>query len=104
MGGRTREGPQAMQPTAGLTLRYEEDPATGLPRLDDPSGSLSAADLAALRREIDRKFERLASGRDGQWLALDGVAGPHLPQYFRVTVTERAKRCPTLLLEAAEPT
>src|SRR5262245_6525963 len=87
---------------AGVTLRYGEDPATGLPRLEDPSGVLSDADLAALQPEIDRQFERLASGPDGQVLALNGATRPGLPSHFRVTVTQREKRCPTLLLEALD--
>jgi hypothetical protein len=79
-------------------------PAAGLPRLEDPGGSLSAADLEVLRREIDRQFERLVGGgEDRQRLALNGSASPDLPQHFWVTVTERDKRCPTLLLEPGEP-
>jgi hypothetical protein len=85
-----------------LTLRYREDTATGLPRLEDPSGSLSAADLDALRRAIERQFDRLAGGPDGQLVALNGPAGAP-PRHFRVRVLERGKRCPTLMLEAAAP-
>ena len=33
-----------------LTLRYGEDPQTGLPRLEDPGGALSAAALEGIRR------------------------------------------------------
>jgi hypothetical protein len=86
-----------------LNLRYCEDEQTGLPRLEDPSGNLSAADLEAVRREIDRQFERLARGPDGQILELNGAAGAGLPNRFRVTVTARGRRCPALLLEAVEP-
>lgn len=85
-----------------LTLRYGEDPATGLPRLDDAGVALPAATLEVLRRAIDRQFERLVRGPDGQVLALDGEGGPDLPGQFRVTVAERDRRCPTLLLEAVE--
>ena len=42
-----------------LTLRYAEDPATGVPHLEDPSGRLDAADLDALEREVGRHFESL---------------------------------------------
>src|SRR5438477_11694427 len=86
-----------------LTLRYGEDPATGLPRLQDPGGRLALADLEALGREVGRHFERLAHGPDGQLLSVDGTAGPHLPRHFRVNVTDRDRRCPTLLLEAVPP-
>ena len=88
---------------AGLTLTYREDPRTGLPRLEDPGGGLPADVLAALGRELGRRYERLAHGPDRQYLTLDAPAGAGVPRCFRVTVTERAKRCPTLLLEAAEP-
>src|SRR5262249_37130108 len=83
-----------------LVLRYSEDPATGLPRLEDESGRLSAAELAALGSAIDRHFEQLARGPDCQRVTLTGPEGTRLPHHFRVHVTERAKRCPTLLLEA----
>ena len=88
---------------ARLTLRYAEDPTTGLPRLDSPEGHLSAADLDVLCREIERSYERLASGPDGQLLTLDSLDDSRLPQHYRVNVTERGKRCPTLQLEAADP-
>ncbi len=83
-----------------MTLRYGEDSATGLPRLEDPSGVLRPADLAVLGDEIGRQFERLAGGPDEQLLALDDLSRPELPRHFRVTVREREKRCPTLLLES----
>jgi hypothetical protein len=86
-----------------LTLRYREDPATGLPWLDAPDDVLSAAELEAVRRAVARQFERLAVGPDGQFLDLDGEDGPGLPLRFRVTVSEREKRFPTLTLEANEP-
>jgi hypothetical protein len=85
------------------TLRYGEDPVTGLPRLTDPTGSLNPADLDALQRAIDQHFERLASGPETQLFTLPGVAGPDGPRHYRVTVTEREKRCPTLLLVAVPP-
>jgi hypothetical protein len=84
-------------------LRYCDDEQTGLPRLEDPSAILSAADLEAVRREIDRQFERLAGGPDGQILELNGSTGPGPFSRFRVTVADRGKRCPVLLLEAVEP-
>jgi hypothetical protein len=92
-----------MTNTMALTLRYGEDPVTGLPRLEDPGAALSAADRDALEGVLSRQFERLASGPDGQLLTLDGEVGPSVPRQFRITVTEREKRCPTLLLEAVEP-
>src|SRR5262245_57550691 len=87
-----------------LTLRYAEEPATGLPRLEDPSGRLSPEDAQALRGALARHFERLASGPDDQLFTLDAAVSPDLPRHFRVTVQQRGKRCPTLLLEAIEPT
>jgi hypothetical protein len=84
-------------------LRYCEDEQTGLPRLEDPSGTLSVDDLEAVRREMDRQFERLAGGPDGQILELNGSTGPGPFSRFRVTVADRGKRCPVLLLEAVEP-
>jgi hypothetical protein len=86
-----------------LTLRYAEDPATGVPHLEDPGGCLDAADLDALGREIDRHFERLARGEDGRLFTPDLPAGPGLPRHFRVTVADRHRRCPTLVLEAVAP-
>jgi hypothetical protein len=56
-----------------------------------------------IRLAVDRQFARLAGGPDGQLLTLNGAARPGLPCHFRVTVTEREKRCPALLLEAVEP-
>jgi len=44
-----------------LILLYAEDPATGLPRLEDPSGQLSANQLDELARAVERQFERLAA-------------------------------------------
>ncbi|HYT90076.1 MAG TPA: hypothetical protein VEL76_15320, partial [Gemmataceae bacterium] len=86
-----------------LTLRYSEDPVTGLPRLEGQGGSLSSDALESLQRELGRRFEYLASGPDGQLVALDGLTDEDGPCHFRVTVTERDKRCPTLLLEAVPP-
>src|SRR5207244_925280 len=86
-----------------LILRYVEDPATGLPRLEDPSGRLSGVELDALGRAVEGDFERLASGVDGQFLDIDGATVGHLPRQFRVTVADRDRRCPTLLLEAVPP-
>ncbi len=86
-----------------LILRYAEDPATGLPCLEDPSGRLSSAELDALGRAVEEHFERLTSGADGQLLDLGGAVGPNLPRYFRVTLADRDRRCPTLLLEAVAP-
>src|ERR1041385_6511539 len=83
-----------------LTLQYREDPSTGLPRLDDPEGKLLATELDIVCRELEHQFERLASGCDNL-LDLNGQSGPNLPQRFLVTVTDRSRRCPTLLLEAA---
>jgi hypothetical protein len=83
-------------------LRYCEDEQTGLPRLEDPSGTLSADDLEAVRREIDRQLERLAAGPDEQILELNGSPGHGPSSRFRVTVAERGKRCPVLLLEPIE--
>ena len=87
---------------ASLTLHYGADPATGLPRLEDPGGRLAGADLALLGREVARSFERLVGGIDGDLLTLDGPVPPHLPRRFRVHVTDRQQRCPTLLLEAVD--
>jgi hypothetical protein len=87
---------------ANVTLRYGEDEQTGLPRLEDPSGTLCADELEAIRREIDRQFERLAAGPDEQTLELNGSAGHGSSSRFRVTVSERGRRCPVLLLEAIE--
>src|SRR5436309_6242117 len=86
-----------------LILRYAEDPATGLPCLEDLSGRLSRAELEALGRAVEGDFERLAGGADGQLFDLDGAIGPNLPRHFRVTVADRDRRCPTLLLEAVAP-
>jgi len=86
-----------------LTLRYAEDPSTGLPRLEDPGGRLSSDELQALGRALDRHFGRLGGeGIDGRFLEL-GAVGSHLPHRFRVTVVDRERRCPTLLLEAVPP-
>jgi len=87
---------------ACLTLRYCEDSATGLPRLEDPGGSLAPADLETLGREIDRHYERLIGSPDGQFFTLNGSDDPHLPRHFRVTVQDRNRRSPTLVLEAVE--
>src|SRR5690606_11069268 len=65
--------------------------------------TLSAQDLDLLAREIDRHFERLASGPDGQVLELNGSIPSGLPRRFLVTVAERDRRCPTLVLEAVSP-
>ena len=54
-----------------LILRYAEDPATGLPCLEDLSGRLSRAELEALGRAVEGDFERLAGGADGQLFDLD---------------------------------
>jgi len=85
-----------------LTLRYGEDPTTGLPRLEDPSGRLGPADLDALGQEIGRHYERLIGGPDGQLFALNGSGPPHPPRHYRVTVRDRSRRTPTLVLEAVE--
>jgi len=87
----------------GLTFSFSEDPATGLPRLQDPSGSLSAAALADLGRAVQGRFERLAHGPDGKLITFEDLPASVAPRQFRVTVKEREKRCPTLLLEAVEP-
>jgi len=88
---------------AGLTLSFREDPATGLPQLHDPSGRLSAVVRADLARAVQGQFERLAQGPDGQLITFEDLPGSVFPRQFRVTVQERGKRCPTLLLEAVEP-
>jgi len=85
-----------------LTLRYGEDPTTGLPRLEDPGGRLGPADLAGLQREISRHYERLIGGPDGQVFALNGAGSPHPPLHFWVTVEDRSRRAPTLVLEGVE--
>jgi len=85
-----------------LTLRYSEDPTTGLPRLEDPNGNVGPADLEVLQREIDRHYERLIGSPDGQVLALNGNSPLQLPRHYRVTVQDRDRRSPTLLLESVE--
>ena len=86
-----------------LTLRYAEDPATGVPRLEDPSGTLDAADLDALGREVGQHYERLVRGGDGRLFTPAVPDDPRLPRHFRVTVADRQKRCPTLVLKAVPP-
>ena len=60
----------------GLTLSYREDPKTGLPRLEDPSGALSADALADLGREVGRHLEHLVGGPDDALPALGPPLGP----------------------------
>src|SRR5262245_24533201 len=92
-----------METMTRLTLCYSVDPATGLPRLDAQYRSLTPADLDALRLEIERNYDRLAHASDGQLVTLHGRSASSLPRHYRVTVTDRDRRSPTLQLEEADP-
>src|SRR5205823_8455600 len=61
------------------------------------------AEFGAMGRDVDRNCERLVGGEDGRLFAPEVPAGPRLPRWFRVRVTDRQRRCPTLVLEAVPP-
>lgn len=85
----------------GVLFRFGPSPATGLPQIEDPEGQLTAAAREEWQRHLDRQFESLASGPDGQLVTLpeNGAA----TRSFRVTVKQRHRRCPTLVFEEVEP-
>lgn len=86
-----------------LRLLFKENPATGLPQLEDPGNQLTAEERPLVTQEVQRHFERLILASDGQVFTLDGLTVSRLPQRFRITRVPGAnKRFPTLILEAVD--
>jgi hypothetical protein len=79
-----------------MTLRYEQDPDTGLPRLIAPASALTEGERRAVEGKLSRCYLRLLEA-EGRSVVIRINTGP---TRFRVSVQRgRNSRCPTLILQ-----
>jgi hypothetical protein len=78
-------------------LRYEPDPADGLPRLRAPAGVLTAREHRALEAELASRHERLLQ-LAGRTVRLKTRPRVSPDGHFRVVVRQGHARLPTLIL------